>query len=296
MYETILVPTDGSDHARRAAEQAFSIAEALDATVHVLGVADLYEAAGPFDAGGVSQDFVERIADESRAHVDDVAEMATGVSVETHVEIGTPRKAILTFADEYGADLIGMGTHGRSGVRRLVAGSVAEHVVRHADVPVLTARASDHATRTDYERILVPTDGSTCADVAVEPAVTLAAAYDATVHALYVVDVEAVTTGSDTAAMTDIVDHYESVGEQATGKIARAAEEAGVDVVTAIEEGTTVDTLLSYTDDHDVDLVTMGTHGRGGLQRVILGSTTERTIRQSPVPVLSVRPVEDSEE
>jgi len=296
MYERILVPTDGSEHARRAAEHAFSIAETLDATVSVLGVADMYEAAGPFDAGGVSQEYVDRIAEDSRAHVDDVAEMADGVPVETHVEVGTPRKAILTFADEHDADLIVVGTHGRSGVRRLVAGSVAEYVVRHADVPVLTARATDPPTTTDYEHILVPTDGSTCAAVATEPAVTLAAAYEATVHALYVVDVEAVTDASDTAAVTNIVDHYESVGERATAEIERAGEDAGVDVVTAIEEGTSVDTLLAYTDDHDVDLVTMGTHGRDGLQRVILGSTTERAIRQSSVPVLSVRPATDREE
>jgi nucleotide-binding universal stress UspA family protein len=138
-----------------------------------------------------------------------------------------------------------------------------------------------------YERILVPTDGSPAAEAAVEQAVSLAAQYDATLHALYVVDTSAYSTIEAGAEI--IINALEEEGEAAVQEIAEAGEEAGVDVETTVTAGTAYRSILEYVDDHDVDLVVMGTHGRRGLDRYLLGSVTERVVRTADVPVLTVR-------
>lgn len=293
MYETILVPTDGSEHAERAARHAVSLAGAFDATVYVLGVADFAAAAGPFDAGGVSEAFVERVESECDAAVDEVAALASDdVRVERAVVDGTPAEEILAYADKRDADLIAMGTHGRRGIRRFVAGSVTEHVVRKSEAPVLTVRRTDDPPVTEYERVLVPTDGSAAAAAAIDHGVAVADAYDATLHALSVVDVGTVAAGSDVAPATDLLGTLRERGEKATDVIAERAAEAGVDAVTEVREGFPNADLIDYVDEADIDFVAMGTHGRTGIDRLLLGSTTERTIRRADVPVLSVHPDE----
>lgn len=291
MYETILVPTDGSEHAERAARHAASLADAFDATVHVLGVADVDRAAGPFDAGGVSAEFVERVEGESESAVVDTATLADGAAaVETAVVRGDPAETILSYADEHALDAIAMGTRGRSGLARLVSGSVTQSVLRRAERPVMTTRAADRDAVTDYGDVLVPTDGTDAAAVAVDHAVAVAAAFDATVHAVHVVNVGAVATGSSAEAPTDRLERFTEAGERATAAIAERVHGAGPDAVTTVEHGFPATTLVDYVDEAGVDLVTMGTHGRTGLDRVLLGSTTERLVRRSPVPVLAVRP------
>jgi nucleotide-binding universal stress UspA family protein len=142
-----------------------------------------------------------------------------------------------------------------------------------------------------YERILVPTDGSPAAEAAVEQAVSLAEQYDATVHALYVVDTSAYSTLEAGAEV--IINALEEEGQAAVAEIADAGEAAGVDVETTVTAGTAYRSILEYVDEHDVDLVVMGTHGRRGLDRYLLGSVTERVVRTADVPVLTVRQRDD---
>ncbi|WP_436927235.1 universal stress protein [Halosimplex amylolyticum] len=293
MYESILVPTDGSVHAERAALHAVALADAFDATVRVLGVADVERAAGPFDAGGVDEKFVERIVAESRTAVDETVALAEDVSVETDVVRGDPAEAILDYADDHAVDAVAMGTRGRRGLARLVAGSVTQHVLRHASVPVLTARNTDAAPVTDYDDVLVPTDGSTAAEAVVDDAVAIADAFEATVHAFHVVDISAAAAGSGIEPPTAQIDRMTEAGEEATEAIAERARDAGVEAVTTVEHGFPSAELLDYVDEASIDIVAMGTHGRTGLDRVLLGSTTERLVRRSPVPVLAARPDAD---
>jgi nucleotide-binding universal stress UspA family protein len=144
-----------------------------------------------------------------------------------------------------------------------------------------------------YDTILVPTDGSSAVVEAVERAVDLAERYDATVHALYVVDSSAYGT-LDTSTSV-VVDALEDEGETAVTYVADQAESAGVPAETAVLSGTPHRTIMNYVDDHDVDLVVMGTHGRRGFDRFLLGSVTEKVVRTAPVPVMTVR-VPDEEE
>jgi nucleotide-binding universal stress UspA family protein len=295
MYDSILVPTDGSEHAERAARHGLALAERFDAAVHALGVADVDAAAGPFNAGGVDDAFVERLEAECESAISAVRELADpAVSLETTVARGDPGEEIIGYVDREGVDLVAMGTKGRRGLRRFVTGSVTEHVVRRATVPVVTVRVTDSDPVTDYERVLVTTDGSSAADAAVDHAVAVAGAFDATLHALYVVNIEALAAGPTAAPPTDLLDQFRERGEEATAEIADGAAEAGVEAVTAVYEGFPGPAILDYADEEGIDLIAMGTHGRSGVERILLGSTTERTIRRSPVPVMSVHPADRS--
>ncbi|ELZ46654.1 UspA domain protein [Halorubrum distributum JCM 9100] len=138
-----------------------------------------------------------------------------------------------------------------------------------------------------YSEILVPTDGGPASDAAIEHAIDLANQYGARLHALYVVDGAAYS--SLEAGAEIVVEALESEGEEATGRVADAAADAGVECVTSVTSGTAYRSIHDYVDEHGIDVVVMGTHGRKGLDRYLLGSVTERVVRTSDVPVLTVR-------
>lgn len=138
-----------------------------------------------------------------------------------------------------------------------------------------------------YDAILVPTDGSAAGDRAVDHAIEFATAFDATVHALYVID--AALYSSLEAGVDTVITALEREGQAAVDAIADRCVAAGVDAQTAVVVGTVHRSIRAYADENDIDLVVMGTHGRQGFERFFLGSVTERTVRTSSVPVLTVR-------
>ena len=287
MYERILLATDGSDHTRRAAEYVRTLADRFDADVHVLAVADVGSVSVAFDTGGIEQEVIERLqrqceewATETGAFVD---------ATETAVRSGKPRQEILDYAAEHGVDLLAMGTHGRTGIRRYVIGSVTEHVLRRAEAPVLTARADEEANGGEIDRVLVPTDGSGAAEAAVDHAVAVADACGAAVRVLSVVDTRALAAQSELAPSDAVIESLEERSEHAVNEVAERCEEAGLSVETAVARGAPSRAICEDADESGADLVVMGTHGRSGLDRVLLGSVAERTVRHAPVPVMAVR-------
>lgn len=282
MFDNVLVPTDGSDCAQAAVGYAADLATRYDARVHALCVADsrTLENAPKY----------ERVKEEREALAErtcnDVS--VSGVPVEQAVRTDVPHKAILRYASEEDIDLIVMGTHGRTGVERYLLGSVTEKVVRLSDAPVLTVKAeADGDVTYPYTDILVPTDGSEGAEVAVDPAVDIARTYDARLHALSVIDTMAMGVDVRSAGVLDVL---EESAQSAVESIEERATQASVSAVeTAIEHGSPYRGIRSYIEDNDVDLVVMGTHGRCGIERYLLGSVTEKTVRTSPVPVMTVR-------
>ncbi len=136
-----------------------------------------------------------------------------------------------------------------------------------------------------YDDILIPTDGSEAVGDAVDHALELAGTYDATVHVLYAITpLYAPETGFE-----QVYSAMEEEGEAAVDEIARRASAAGVSTETAVVRGTAHRQILDYVDDAGIDLVVMGTHGRTGLDRYLVGSVTEKVVRLSEVPVLTVR-------
>jgi nucleotide-binding universal stress UspA family protein len=151
-----------------------------------------------------------------------------------------------------------------------------------------------------YEKILVPTDGSDTAENAVEHALDLADKYDAEVHALYVVDTDSMslTLGGEQLDRIEQgqfgeMEEVKSKADAATGYVADHAADRGLEAVEHISAGKPHDMIADYAEDHDIDLVVMGSHGRSGVRRAILGSVTERVLRSTEVPVLVVDYVEE---
>ncbi|QKG93971.1 universal stress protein [Halorubrum sp. SS5] len=151
-----------------------------------------------------------------------------------------------------------------------------------------------------YERILVPTDGSDVAEAAVDHALDLAEKYDAEVHALYVVDIDSVNFSLGTEQVDRLKQgRFDEMGElkeradEATGAVADRADERGVDVVEHVSGGRPHKVIGDYAEDHGIDLIVMGSHGRAGVRRALLGSVTERTLRSTHVPVLVVDYLEE---
>jgi nucleotide-binding universal stress UspA family protein len=151
-----------------------------------------------------------------------------------------------------------------------------------------------------YERILIPTDGSDVAESAVAHALDLAEQYDAEVHALYVVDIDSVHLSLGTEQVDRLKQgRFGEMGElkekadEATGAVAERGAERGVDVVEHVSGGRPHKVIADYAEDHDMDLIVMGSHGRAGVRRALLGSVTERTLRSTHVPVLVVDYLEE---
>ena len=268
MFDRICVPTDGSDAAAAAFEHVLAVAADHDATVHLLHVADTTRDS----VTRIGGDVVDVLEQEGESIVADAAARAAdrGVEAETAVRQGGVPETVASFAAEVDADLVAMSTRGRQGVERIV-GSTTERVVRQSPVPVLALRPGDEEVPYPYEDVLVPTDGSPAATAALDRALPIAERAGATVHVLSEYADDAVAEG---------VERVEDAGLEAVG---------AVEVASSAARG-----IGAYVDDPGVDLVAMGTHGRTGAGRYLLGSVAERTLRTAPVPVLTV-PIDDEE-
>ena len=139
-----------------------------------------------------------------------------------------------------------------------------------------------------YDHILVPTDGSTGVERAVKHAVELAETHDATLHALYVVNTASYSSMPMETSWEHIRDMLGEEGEAALERVQELAAEADVPVESHVVDGSPSKEIVQYAEREDCDLVVMGTHGRGGIDRLLLGSVAERVVRSSRVPVLTV--------
>ncbi len=218
---------------------------------------------------------------------------ASGVKARTRIEEGPVAHRILAVAREESADLLVMGTHGRTDFGRIILGSVADRVVRLAPVPVLTVRAQLAGQGRDLRRLCYATDFSAAARTAWPWAVALAEASGAEIDLLHVTP--DVVPGGDATA--------EAVGEMSMLLHRRAEEaaerflhEAGLArqrVHVLIGRGAVGDQVARWAEERDADLIVMGAHGWSGIVRWTLGSVAHRVIQVAPCPVLTVGPPEE---
>ena len=297
MYDTILVPTDGSDHSIRAAEQGQYLARLFDATIHVITAVDVPEEPGESEAGKSDVDVSSELESPGEKAIEAVkARISETDLIQTAVINGDPTEVILEYAEDHDIDLITMGTHGRTGLTRFIAGSVTEHVVRLADIPVLTTHANQsEGPNRDYEEILIPTDGSEPAAAAIDHGLAIAEKANARVHVVNIVDLGGMMMSPHTPPRIESLKYLEEEGESWTEAIATRAREAGLNAVTEVHEGVPAGDLLKYTEENGIDLIVMGTTGRTGLDRFLLGSTTERIVRLAEMPVLAVKAQNESD-
>jgi nucleotide-binding universal stress UspA family protein len=287
MFERILYPTDGSEPASEAFEYALDLADRHGAELHVLSVADTTRDS----LVRVRGDVVDALERAGRRAVDGAAERAgeRGIEAVTAVRQGRPDAEILSYAEQVDAGLVVLPTRGRGVVEETLFGSVAQQVLRRSERPVLTVRpGTDPRGHHPYRRVLVPTDGSKPADAAVEVGAVVARAYDARLDLLSVVNVASL--GADIRSELQ-ADALENQAHDVVEAAVATAEAAGVGSVSGfVEHAPAVHrAVLSHVEAHQTDLIVLGTHGRGAVDRLLLGSVTGKLVRTAPVPVMAVR-------
>ncbi|GKZ12296.1 universal stress protein [Haladaptatus sp. T7] len=140
-----------------------------------------------------------------------------------------------------------------------------------------------------YDRILVPTDGSEETTCVIAHAAELAEAHGAELHAIYVINSSTFASLPMESSWEGVSDMLEEEGKSALEDARRVAEEYDVSLTTHLLEGPPNKEIVRYAELDGFDLIVMGTHGRGGIDRLLLGSVAERVVRASTVPVLTVR-------
>jgi nucleotide-binding universal stress UspA family protein len=320
MLQRILLGIDGSEGSEGAVRHALALADATDATLHVLAVVETLAGLDADPVGGQRSDADDADPDGSRSSDADDADPdntvsdansgapettpdvdwperaladvtaraeSRGVTVETTVERGVPYRRIVDHARA--ADLVVVGRHGTGGLRELLLGSTAERVVRRSPVPVVTPE-TDAAAVPAYDTLLLCLDGSDGARAAVAPTIDLARACGATVHVLSVVD----TTPFDPDVVVDLLDGFETIAAEVVDGVAADLGAVGVETVTAVERGAAAATVRTYASRVDADLVAMGVTGATGLDASLLGSTTAKVLRAGERAVLTAPRPPDS--
>ncbi len=285
--ESILIPTDASEGALAGAKHGVALASQTDADVHVISVVE-----EPTSVGIPDEDTIQSLESAAQEALETVVEMVESVdervSVTTAVEHGTPFQSIRAYANRREIDVIVMGTKGRTGLDRMLLGSVTENVLRTARTPVLAVPPAVSGSGTEeisFERFLLPTDGSDGAQIAAEWGIALADRLDAMIHSLFVVDT---SPFAGTQSEEELFEAFEDQGQAAIDDVGDRARAAGVGVSGSIATGSPAKATLASAADIDADLIIMGTHGQTGIGQWFLGSVTENVVRQSPRPVFCV--------
>jgi nucleotide-binding universal stress UspA family protein/uncharacterized membrane protein YfcA len=271
-FERFLVASDGSEYSMGAVRAAIDMAQQCGARVRVVsaipgGNAELY---------AMGEQLVGRELDAARSHLDQVQKEAdaSGVACETEAtQAGELHEEIIRQAERMQADLIIMGRRSRHGLARLMLGDVTAQVIGHAHCNVLVVpRTSELVGR----HFVVASDGSRFGDAAAAAACNLAKFCNTPVS------VVSVTLPSHS-------DQRREEARLAVNRIASFMKKEGVVTETRLPEGRADAMIVDVAKERNSDLIIIGSHGRTGLERALLGSTTERVLNQTPCAVLVVR-------
>lgn len=296
MYRSILVSLDGSRFAEAALPWALALGRSGSANLHLASVHepipsfsyDEWESA----AWDWSEEYLARVRERLAPHCEG--------TIDAWVGSGRVVDCLLKRASDVSADLVVMATHGRGAFTRAWLGSVTDGLLRHTTLPVLVVRPGDQPAALGAElpkinAIVVPLDGSDLAESELAEARVLAKEFGATVHLVRVVAYPAEIASPylpHTVQMNQrLVEEARELAETYMRERADALRAHDI----AVESHVLVDAqaghaIAQVVDEVGADLVIMATHGRGGLQRALLGSTTDKVIRAVDVPVLVRRP------
>jgi nucleotide-binding universal stress UspA family protein len=297
MFKTdvVLHPTDFSEDAHRAFKYAYELAELRDAELHLLHVAPSLgddPLRGAFDASLDEDEFYKEIQEEADEKMQALIRTVEGSPVPVrriHSRGISPAAVITEYAESESVDLIVMGTEGRTGVSRLVLGSVAGEVVRKAPCAVMTVR-QDTKMPSDVERVLAPVDLSEFSRPLLRAARDLTASFNASMDVMTVV--EPLPFPVPLVGAVTLHDLMPDPVEQSKKQLDRLVKTTGglpVSVETYVKEGHAAMTIVDAAEDMDADMIVMASHGRTGLERIMLGSVTARVVRHAPCPVCVLR-------
>jgi nucleotide-binding universal stress UspA family protein len=280
-YKKILVAVDGSESSRNALLQAFRLA--VDEKCWITVTSVVPPLTGDLDLTGV-KDIHGALAKPCEEALRDAERLAQeeGVLIKTVCEEGETYERIVDLADGSNADVIVMGRRGLTKVARAMIGSVTARVIGHTQRDVLVVPAE---AVLGWKKILVATDGSRFSTLAIGKAIDFAAAYGGSLVAVSVVDVPTEFYAEAPQAVDDMV----RKAKEYTAAVRKQAEAAGVKAETYVGEAEAFEAIVKLARDREVDMIVVGSHGRTGLRRLLMGSVTEKVIGHAPCPVLVVK-------
>jgi nucleotide-binding universal stress UspA family protein len=266
-FDNILIATDGSGFSIGAVRVAVAMAGKCGARLLALSVV----VSNPeYDA--LTPEFMKAAEETAQSHLKGIREKAGTIECELLVVHGaSPYQEIVDAAERHRADIIVVGSHGRTGLMRAMMGSVAARVIGHAPCDVLVVPA---ATVMWGKGILLASDGSRYGDAAAVTAGRLARLCGLPLTVLCVT--ESAVAGGDVARET-------------VHRIETALAAEGMSVRTLVREGRPDRAIVQAARDTGADLIVMGSHGHTGLERLLMGSVAERVIGHAECPVLVVK-------
>lgn len=296
MYRHLLVPLDGSRFAESALPAAAELARRMGA--HVMLVHVLETEAPPTVHG----DRHLQVMTEADAYLAGAVQwmVTRGVKADGAVcsDEGGVAASIAKRAQAIGADLIVLTSHGRSGVRGLLHGRVAQQVLQRGQTPVLLMQPSPQGRAASFtcQRVMVPLDGSDTAEGALQPASAIAHACAAELLLVWVVPTVETMAGERAVSArlmpTAAAELLEVEAHEAVAYVERVAARLrapGLTVRAVVERGEPVQMLLDTAVRRSADLIVMATHGRSGVSAVWAGSVASRVVAAATKPVLLVR-------
>ncbi|HZT83259.1 MAG TPA: universal stress protein [Gemmataceae bacterium] len=304
MFRSILVPLDGSPLGEQALPLAVSLARRVGAALEVAHVlvtpAPLYSER----AAGMENTLDARAREGARAYLDGVLNRLaqSGVPVTSALLEGGVAESIEGRVKARGIDLVVLTTHGRGAFSRFWLGSVTDRLIRRLEVPLLAVRPQegplDLSGGPVPQHFLLPLDGSPLAEQALEPALELARLAQARCTLLRVVkpivvapaDLQwSAALGSDEAIVRELADEARAYLERVAGRLRREGQPVEARVVLHPRPAAAI---LEEARTAGADLIALGTHGYGGVKRVLLGSVADKVLRGATTPVLVYRPAE----
>ena len=296
----ILCPVDFSEFSRRALDHALGVARCCGATVtalHVVAPAPVVapvpyyfgaEAAPPMTLPPVDR---AKVAAELAAFA--ATEQAGPLRAATLVADGpVVHREIVVQADRLHADLIVLGTHGRSGFERLFLGSTAEKLLRTARCPVMTVppHAADVMPRgpAPFTRMVCAIDFSDCSRVALRYALALARECHAALMLMHVLETHPLYLDFSPAAVIDLEAWTREARARLRGMVSDA-DRATCTVSEWVREGNAHREILTASGEFDADLIVLGVRGRSAADRLLFGSTAHHIIREARCAVLTLR-------
>ena len=296
-FRTFLVPLDGSHLAEAVLPAVERMAARFQATVTLLHV---LEQQPPATIHG-ERHLTDRA--EAETYLGVVADRlrAAGIAVATQVHgarEGDVARSIVDHTQEINADLVILCTHGRSGLRGVLFGSIALQVLRQGAGPILLipAGVAERTSVFDLDRILVPLDGTPAHEPALAIAGVMARAFAAELHLVLVIPTLGTLSDERAAAglllpttMRAILDLAEQGAVDYLQPLMAEWHAAGVAVTAEVARGESVPTVLNLAADYDADLIVMASHGRAGLDAILAGSVAPRIAGRVGRPLLLVR-------
>jgi len=297
MYTRILVPLDGSATAETVLPYAEAFAAGFKTSVELMSVIDIGAMTSHLAAEKMHHLDTVIAAEEknSAGYLENVAKRFSRFPTECRVVRGKPAETILESTSKDRDTLITMATHGRSGAKRWLLGSVAEKVLRGTTNPLFLVRAA--AAKASPQRILnsivVPLDGSLLAEQILPTVSKWARALDVEVTLIRAFEFPASAYYSSEAYLPDYDAFREEARRDAAGYLKEKEDflvaEGVRTVSTRTIEGPAADEIIGYAQTAPRAVIAMSTHGRSGVRRWILGSVTEKVVRHGDDPVLVLR-------